>query len=103
MLIPLSLSSYATKTGICTVGVSAFSLMNLSTILGCETDNLVAEQALKIDFGDYTETEKERMNTIIDGIHSGDVGQVEVLGFPGFFTSKSERYFLSCAKNWEVE
>lgn len=67
--------------------------MPLATIVGSEDEanQMINAQALKIAQGNYTAAEKERLNAIISGLRScGEIGHIEVVGFPGFFTAKSE-------------
>lgn len=69
--------------------------MPLATIVysELEANQMIDAQALKIALGNYTAAEKERLNAIIAGLRSGGkIGHIEVVGFPGFFTTKSKSY-----------
>lgn len=74
-----------------TVGVTAFSLVPLATIMGeAKTNSMIDAQAAKIANGPYSPAQKEKWNAVITGLRSPNTtGHVEMVAFPGFFTSAS--------------
>ncbi|TDL20220.1 alcohol oxidase [Rickenella mellea] len=81
----------ANKTGIFTIGVTAFSLVPLATIVGeSKAKAMIDAQANKIANGPYTAAQKERLDAVINGLRMPQkIGHVEMVAFPGFFTSAS--------------
>ncbi|KAJ7872785.1 GMC oxidoreductase [Mycena olivaceomarginata] len=81
----------ANKTGIMTLGVTAFSLLPLQAIVGdANATSLIDAQAKKIAQGNYSTTQKEKWDVIIQGLREPTKrGYIELVAFPGFFTSAS--------------
>ncbi|CAK5267131.1 unnamed protein product [Mycena citricolor] len=79
------------RTGIMTVGVTGFALAPLQTIVGSSNATaMINAQADKIQTGNYTAAQKEKLNSIVDGLREPTQrGLIEFVAFPGFFTSAS--------------
>ncbi|KAJ7688579.1 GMC oxidoreductase [Mycena rosella] len=87
-----ALTEYETnKTGIMTIGVTGFALVPLQTIVGtANATALIDAQARKIATGNYSAVQKEKWNTIIQGLREPTKrGYIELVAFPGFFTTAS--------------
>ncbi|KAJ7443647.1 GMC oxidoreductase [Mycena galericulata] len=87
-----ALAEYAAnKTGIMTIGVTGFALVPLQTILGdTQATSLIDAQAVKIATGNYSATQKEKWDVIIQGLREPTRrGYIELVAFPGFFTTAS--------------
>ncbi|KAJ7432159.1 GMC oxidoreductase [Mycena latifolia] len=87
-----ALEQYETnKTGIMTIGVTGFALVPLQTIVGdAKATALIDAQARKIAAGNYSAAQKEKWNVIIQGLREPTKrGYIELVAFPGFFTSAS--------------
>ncbi|KAJ6522467.1 alcohol oxidase [Mycena capillaripes] len=85
-----ALMEYETnKTGIMTIGVTGFALVPLQTIVGdINATVLINAQERKIALGNYTATQKEKWNAIIQGLREPTRrGYIELVAFPGFFTT----------------
>jgi hypothetical protein len=74
-----------------TLGVTAFSLLPLQAIVGdANATSLIDAQAKKIAQGNYSTTQKEKWDVIIQGLREPTKrGYTELVAFPGFFTSAS--------------
>ncbi|KAJ6595081.1 GMC oxidoreductase [Mycena vulgaris] len=87
-----ALTEYETnKSGIMTIGVTGFSLVPLQIIVGdANATALIKAQEIKIATGNYSATQKEKWNAIIHGLRQPTKrGYIELVAFPGFFTSAS--------------
>ncbi|KAJ7436903.1 GMC oxidoreductase [Mycena galericulata] len=87
-----ALAEYAAnKTGIMTIGVTEFALVPLQTILGdTQATSLIDAQAVNIATGNYSATQKEKWDVIIQGLREPTRrGYIELVAFPGFFTTAS--------------
>ncbi|KAJ7090131.1 GMC oxidoreductase [Mycena epipterygia] len=87
-----ALTEYETsKTGIMTIGVTGFSLVPLQTIVGnSNATAMINAQAKKIAAGNYSATQKEKWDVIIQGLREPTKrGYIELVAFPGFFTTAS--------------
>ncbi|KAJ7085972.1 GMC oxidoreductase [Mycena crocata] len=87
-----ALSEYeANKTGIMTIGVTGFSLVPLQTIIDdANATSLIDAQERKIAVGNYSAAQKEKWETIIQGLREPTKrGYIELVAFPGFFTTAS--------------
>ncbi|KAJ7617144.1 GMC oxidoreductase, partial [Roridomyces roridus] len=87
-----ALAEYETnKTGIMTIGVSGYALVPLQTLVGNqEAKTLIDAQAAKISAGNYTAAQKAKWNVLLDGLREPTKrGYVELVAFPGFFTTAS--------------
>jgi hypothetical protein len=90
------LRSKSNKTGIMTIGVTGFALVPLQTIVGdVNATALINAQERKIAAGNYTVTQKEKWDAIIQGLREPTRrGYIELIAFPGFFTSASPLNFF---------
>ncbi|KAF5344363.1 hypothetical protein D9758_013252 [Tetrapyrgos nigripes] len=81
----------ANKTGVLTIGVTAYSLVSLDDIVGhSKATEMINKQAAKIARLHVSEIQKEKWNIIINGLRKPkEVGLVEISGFPAFFTTAS--------------
>ncbi|KAJ7784188.1 GMC oxidoreductase [Mycena metata] len=81
----------ANKTGIMTIGVTGFALLPLRALVGpAEAKSLIDAQAAKIAAGNYSAAQKEKWDVIIQGLREpAKRGYVEIVAFPGFFTTAS--------------
>ncbi|THU99575.1 alcohol oxidase [Dendrothele bispora CBS 962.96] len=79
----------ANKTGLMTIGVTAYSLVTLDDLVGHrKATEMIDIQATKISRGNFSQTQKEKWNVIINGLRNpSEVGLVEISGFPAFFTT----------------
>ncbi|KAF8173186.1 GMC oxidoreductase [Mycena galopus ATCC 62051] len=87
-----ALSEYETnKTGIMAIGVTGFALVPLQTIVGdANATALIDAQAQKIAQGNYSAAQKEKWDVIIQGLREPmKRGYIEMVAFPGFFTTAS--------------
>ncbi|KAF7303489.1 GMC oxidoreductase [Mycena indigotica] len=87
-----ALAEYAAnKTGIMTIGVTGFALVPLQTITGPrDATRLTNVQAAQIAVGNSSAAQKEKWDTIIHGLRDpAHRGLVEMVAFPGFFTTAS--------------
>ncbi|KAJ7913769.1 GMC oxidoreductase [Mycena leptocephala] len=81
----------ANKTGIMTLGVTAFALVPLHTIIGeARAESLIDAQARKIAAGNFSDTQKQKWDVIIQGLREPmKRGYIELAAFTGFFTTAS--------------
>ncbi|KAJ7748191.1 hypothetical protein DFH07DRAFT_962268 [Mycena maculata] len=87
-----ALAEYAAnRTGIMTIGVTGFALVPLQAILGdTQATSLIDAQAMEIATGNYSATQKEKWDVIIQGLREPTRrGYIELVAFPGFFTTAS--------------
>ncbi|KAJ7720548.1 alcohol oxidase [Mycena metata] len=81
----------ANKTGIMTLGVTAFALVPLQTIVGeARAESLIDAQARKIAAGNFSDAQKQKWDVIIQGLREPTKrGYIELAAFTGFFTTAS--------------
>ncbi|KAJ6451743.1 GMC oxidoreductase [Mycena sanguinolenta] len=81
----------ANKTGIMTLGVTAFALVPLHTIVGeARAESLIDAQAHKIAAGNFSHAQQEKWDVIIQGLREPTKrGYIELAAFTGFFTTAS--------------
>ncbi|KAF8158651.1 GMC oxidoreductase [Mycena galopus ATCC 62051] len=81
----------ANKTGIMTLGVTAFALVPLHIIVGeARAESLIDAQAHKIAAGNFSHAQKEKWDVIIQGLREPTKrGYIELAAFTGFFTTAS--------------
>ncbi|KAJ6529535.1 GMC oxidoreductase [Mycena vulgaris] len=81
----------ANKTGIMTLGVTAFALVPLHTIVGAaRAESLIDAQARKIAAGNFSDTQRQKWDVIIQGLREPTKrGYIELAAFTGFFTTAS--------------
>ncbi|KAF7362949.1 GMC oxidoreductase [Mycena venus] len=79
------------KTGIMTIGVTGFALVPLQTLVGdVNATALINAQERKIAAENHTATQKEKWDVIIQGLREPTRrGYIELVAFPGFFTTAS--------------
>ncbi|KAJ6496059.1 GMC oxidoreductase [Mycena sanguinolenta] len=81
----------ANKTGVMTIGVTGFALLPLQAIVGDANATLLIDaQAKKIAEGNYSAIQKEKWDVVIQGLREPTKrGYIELVAFPGFFTTAS--------------
>lgn len=79
-----------------TIGVTGFSLLPLQTVVGeAKANTLIDAQARKIAIGNYTASQKEKWDVVIQGLREPTKrGYIELVAFPGFFTTASQSFCL---------
>ncbi|KAJ7088106.1 GMC oxidoreductase [Mycena epipterygia] len=84
----------ANKTGIMTLGVTAFALVPLHTIVGAaRAESLIDAQARKIAAGNFSDTQRQKWDVIIQGLREPTKrGYIELAAFTGFFTTARKIY-----------
>lgn len=89
---PHNILSNANKTGIMTIGVTDFALVPLQAIAGdARAAALIDAQASKIASSTARAPQKEKWESVLRGLRDPRRrGLVELVAFPGFFTTASE-------------
>jgi cytochrome bd-type quinol oxidase subunit 1 len=74
-----------------TLGVTAFALVPLHTIVGeARAESLIDAQARKIAAGNFSDIQKQKWDVIIKGLREPmKRGYIELAAFTGFFTTAS--------------
>ncbi|KAJ7061697.1 GMC oxidoreductase [Mycena amicta] len=81
----------ASKTGIMTIGITGFALLPLQTLVGEQlARSLIDAQATRVLSNNASATQKEKWELILSGLREPRRrGLVELVAFPGFFTTAS--------------